>query len=64
MEMHHKSFKDILGPLIGVAGVDEVDIVGDVVNGQVHQTREMFQDCFWICHGDSVLLKSLDEELR
>jgi len=36
MEMYHKSLKNVLEPLIRVAGVDEIDIVGDVVNGQVH----------------------------
>ena len=57
MEMHHKSLKDVLEPLIRVAGVDEIDIVGDVVNRQVHQMREVFENFFRVGHIGCKLLK-------
>ena len=60
MEMHHKSLKNVLEPLIGVAGVDEIDIVGDVINGQVHQMREVFEDFFRVGHIGCGLLEELD----
>ena len=56
MEMYHKSLKNVLEPLIGVAGVDEIDIVGDVVNRQIHQMREVFEHFFWVGHIGFVLL--------
>lgn len=44
VEVDHQTFEDILEPRIRIGRVDQIDVVGDVVNGEIQQWRDLADD--------------------
>lgn len=41
MEVLHQSLEDVFAAWVGALGIDELGVLGDVLNGQVFEMRQL-----------------------